>query len=884
MDAGIAGLIDAALSDLGGLPLPDMRALQARLNWLSVARPAQLPPDDPWNIWLAMAGRGFGKLLDLKTPVPTPSGWTTMGALRAGDEVFDEAGKVCRVAIAHPITVNAEAYRITFSDRSYIDACADHQWVTWTHAERKAFLRSPYEDPTRFPDNWPAWRLKRMLGRVTPSRQPVIHVDAPRPQIRTTRDILETLRHGKRGDLNHCIPQTAPLDLPDVALPIDPYVLGAWLGDGDSGSGNLTSADPEVIEEIRLAGERIVRLGGISYGIGGRDHARDQATGRMVSNGSLHSRLRAAGLLDNKHVPAIYLRASARQRQALLQGLMDTDGGVEGASTVAFTNCNKGLADSVYELVVSLGMRATRDDRIPICTNNGNPGQRAYRVTFTPTIDVFRLPRKRDRIRFDVGQRLRRCHRMIVSVEPIPSVPMRCITVDSPNSMYLAGEAMIPTHNSRLGAEWSAHESWTQPNTITHVIAPTFGDLIRVCFDGPAGLLSVIPYECRVGDWNKSEAKIELTNGTIIQGYSATEPDRLRGPQCHRFWGDEVAAWVRAQLVWDMAMFGRRLGNRIRAVATTTPKPIPLIHNLVKRAKAGRDVIVTGGSTYENRANLGREFFDELTKYEGTKLGEQEIHAVLFDPEESGIVRRSQWRLWPADREIPLMNFIITSLDTAFTEATINNETGDPDFSACGVWGVFEYERRMHAMLLDAWAERLGLPDLLAKVKKERKFRYGGSQKALLKPVYGPAITAQSGREPDLILVEEKGSGISLLQFLARENLPGRPYNPGNASKLTRLHIASTLFAQGLIWAPESKKRRGEPISWAEPVISQVCTFHGDGTIPHDDHVDQSTQALNTLMVLDWVKPRPVPPKVLSEDKLSEDAIRKADRRNPYGS
>jgi hypothetical protein len=202
-------------------------------SWEFWRQPHQAPPSPLWRLWLLCAGRGAGKLIDANEVIPTPSGWTRLGDISIGDEIFDEAGNVCNVLKTHDAMPDV-AYRLTFSDGATIDCCADHLWVTWTHAERKAFLRSPWEDVSRFPDNWPQWRLSRLTGRFLSQdvvdtalelageglsareiqaatgtcrlalakhlragqyvpRLPRIYPDSPGPQIRTTQQIVDTL-------------------------------------------------------------------------------------------------------------------------------------------------------------------------------------------------------------------------------------------------------------------------------------------------------------------------------------------------------------------------------------------------------------------------------------------------------------------------------------------------------------------------------------------------------------------------------------------------------------------------------------------------------------------------------------------------------------------
>jgi predicted phage terminase large subunit-like protein len=109
--------------------------------------------------------------------------------------------------------------------------------------------------------------------------------------------------------------------------------------------------------------------------------------------------------------------------------------------------------------------------------------------------------------------------------------------------------------------------------------------------------------------------------------------------------------------------------------------------------------------------------------------------------------------------------------------------------------------------------------------------------------MFGPSIVAGSGKKIDLLLIEDKGSGISLRQMLEREGVVAYAYNPGNADKLSRLHMVSHIPANGLVWLPESQKIPGAPRTWAEPLLAQLCVFTGEGSTKHDDFVDSTTQA-----------------------------------------
>ena len=424
--------------------------------------------------------------------------------------------------------------------------------------------------------------------------------------------------------------------------------------------------------------------------------------------------------------------------------------------------------------------------------------------------------------------------------------------------LLLAGRGAGKT---RTAAEQLGWWAWSEPNTRWLVAAPTSSDVSSVCFEGESGLLNVIPADL-ISDYKSQKQEIYLINGSMIKGIPASEPERFRGPQFHGGWFDELAAWDYLQEAWDMIQFGMRLGTRVRQIASTTPKPKELIKQLIKQE--GKDVVITRASTYANLDNLAPQFKEQILKYEGTKLGRQEIYAEVINPEEDGIIKRSWIKVWKADKPLPEFEYIIMSLDTAFTEKTADTK-GDPDPSACSVWGYFKYDKKPAIILLDCWEEHLGLPDLITRVKQEMNVQYGqGDMKPVIAPLVGPKSSYLVGRKPDLVLIEDKGSGISLRQMLAREEILAYPYNPGRADKLARLHMVSHIFAHGYVWVVESEKRPGQIKTWAEPLVSQLCSFTGEKSIKHDDLMDSTTQAIRFLsdknmLAMTVTQPEPLP-------------------------
>jgi replicative DNA helicase len=448
---------------------------------------------------VVVAGRpGLGKALALDTPLPTPDGWTTMGAVQAGDVVLGVDGRPTTVMRAFDILHDRPCFEVEFSDGSVIVADADHLWKTTTRASRRQ------RSETKGVHQWPeADRVMAAQAAAVAEREPdqlvtfteavdfvgqrfkhVLHVvsrevgstatvsreyvrigkqwrrdgvpaysrraimsalttrvarlmnegtTAPPSEPITTAAIAATLRHPTDGRLNHAVENSQPLNLPERDLPIPPYTLGAWLGDGHSDAARITTADPELLTFLEEDGYK-------------------ECHGRY---GSFVGHLRAAGVYRDKHIPLAYLRASPAQRCALLAGLMDTDGTVAPTGNLQFTSTNRRLAEGVRELVVSLGYRCTITSRA--VTGRTSESSIAYTINYSTADEIFRLSRKktahqeRRRATTDV----RSSCRYIVAVRPVPSVPVRCITVDNADHMYLAGQTMIPTHNSTVGMDFA---------------------------------------------------------------------------------------------------------------------------------------------------------------------------------------------------------------------------------------------------------------------------------------------------------------------------------------------------------------------------------------------------------------------------------------------
>lgn len=409
---------------------------------------------------------------------------------------------------------------------------------------------------------------------------------------------------------------------------------------------------------------------------------------------------------------------------------------------------------------------------------------------------------------------------------------------------------------TRAAAENLGWWAWQNPGTRWLVSAPTSADLRGTCFEGDSGLLSVIPATL-VTKYNSSLHELTLTNGSLIKGIPASEPERFRGPQFHGGWLDELAAWEYLQEAWDMIQFGIRLGTHTKLIASTTPKPKDVVMDLI--ARDGDDVAVTRASTYSNIKNLAPSFQKQILQYEGTNLGRQEIHAEIIDPEEGGIVKREWFKLWPDGKAFPKFEFIIQSVDVATSEKTQNDPTAHITF------GVFKpLDGGMCAMVIDCWQDRLQYPDLRPRIVDEFETVYGDGREK---------------KRVDMLLIEDKSAGISLIQDLRRAGLPVIPYNPGRADKIQRLSIVANVIKAGRVWVPESGVRRGYVRDWAEGMISQVCSFP-EGTA-HDDFVDAMSQALRYLRDAGWLT-IDFPREWVDEDDYIDAGGRS--KENPYAA
>jgi predicted phage terminase large subunit-like protein len=339
-------------------------------------------------------------------------------------------------------------------------------------------------------------------------------MDTPTGTVRTTAQIVATLTV-RGGRANHAIPVCGPLQLPEKDLLIDPYILGVWLGDGSKNNPIITSMDDSIVETIETAG----------YTLTSMQTKIDNKASSFYFGGRLMGELRSLNLLKNKHIPHDYLWASKEQRLALLQGLMDTDGNCLTNGTVEFLNTNQSLTEGVAHLARSLGHKVTiREGRAKL---NGKDYGPTWKVKFRAKIQVFRLTRKAERLEPLLGTERRVTNfRYIVSAERTGPLPMKCIRVSSPDSLYLVSEDFIPTHNSSA-LLMAAMQYIDVPGYSAIIFRRTYADLAL-----PGAIMDrFIHWMSTIDDvrWNANNYTAVFPSGARISfGYLNNSQDFLR--------------------------------------------------------------------------------------------------------------------------------------------------------------------------------------------------------------------------------------------------------------------------------------------------------------------------------------------------------------------
>ena len=375
--------------------------------------------------------------------------------------------------------------------------------------------------------------------------------------------------------------------------------------------------------------------------------------------------------------------------------------------------------------------------------------------------------------------------------------------------LLLAGRGFGKT---RAGAEWVRTMAETSTGFRIALVAPTLADARAVMVEGESGLLAIAP------PWNRpkfepSKRTLTWPSGTVATLYSAEEPERLRGPQHHAAWCDELASWRHADATWDNLMLGLRLGENPRTLVTTTPKPTKLIKALV----ADERVTLTRGTTFDNLENLAPSFATEiLKKYEGTRTGRQELLAEILEDVPGALWQRTMLERIRFDKAPQLVR-IVVAVDPPVSVGEKADECGIVAAGICADgYGYVLADASVQGLSPAGWAKR--------------------------------AVALYHSLSADRIVIESNQGG-AMAESVLREIDPLAAISQVFASrgKYARAEPVAALYEQGRIFHAGN----------LPALEDQMCAFTGErraGESP--DRVDALVWALTHLMLAPTARPQ----------------------------
>lgn len=394
--------------------------------------------------------------------------------------------------------------------------------------------------------------------------------------------------------------------------------------------------------------------------------------------------------------------------------------------------------------------------------------------------------------------------------------------------LILAGRGFGKT---RSGAEWVREQVEQYGRRRIALVARTAADVRDVVVEGESGLIAISP-PWNMPKYEPSKRRITWPNGAIAQCFGADEPNLLRGPQFDAAWCDEVASW-RYREAWDNLMLGLRLGMNPQCVVTTTPRPVPIIKELVKDAQdpQGTTVISTG-STYENLDNLAPTFIREVVKrYEGTRLGQQELYAALLLDTPGALWNHNLIELTRV-KEAPELDRIVIGLDPPASDK--ETSATEEKLAECGIIiaGIARIGKERHAFVLDDFSLQGASPNEWAKA----------------------AVAAYERFEADRIVPEINNGGAMVVYTIRTVNgkVSVKPVR-ATRGKYTRAEPIASLYEQKLV----------HHVGYLAQLEDQMTSWIPGGKSP--DRMDALVWALTELM-LEGREAAKVPPQNIDKN------------------
>ena len=709
------------------------------------------------------------------TPVLTTKGWKTIETVEKGDYVFAPNGDPVLVTGKSDI-YHEKLYEVETTDGQVVECDGEHLW-TCSFSTRG----HPYFDAS-----FKTLNTKELFAKGKP----------------------------KRG--GPYLPDWEAVKFPDANLPIDPWLLGVWLGDGASSTGSIgcSFADKE---------EMKARVEACGYEV--TDNPKYQQFNVL----GLLVQLRELGVLDNKHIPDCYFAASIAQREALLQGLIDTDGSVGRNGRVTFHQTDWCLCEQVQSLVCSLGvkcritLRQTKDNHL---VKNSKV---SYRLNFRHPRAAL-LARKARRL----GEHSKLSGRSLTVRETERFGDVQCIEVANADGLFLAGSGFVVSHNTKsefasylLPAYIMGRKPQTKIIQATHTgeLAVRFGRKVRnlMDLDRYKEVFSGVALKAdskAAGRWD-TDAGGEYFAVGVGGAMTGRGADMLIIDDPHS--EQDAQSALALENAWEWYTSGPRTrlqpGGAIVIVMTRWGTK-DLTARLLKAQStnnADQWEVIEFPAVFDEGEENERALWPSFWKLEELRavrasMSLQKWNAMYQQKptaDEGAILKREWWKLWEHDH-LPDVEYIIQSYDTAYSK----KETAD--YSVITTWGVFfpTEDSGPNIMLMDVRKGRWDFPDL----KRQAKEQYDYWQ-------------------PDNVLIEAKATGTTLQQELRRMGIPVTMYSPGGRragqDKVSRANSVAPILESGMVWATDD--------DWAQDLIEECAAFpNGD----NDDQVDSTTQAL----------------------------------------
>jgi len=765
--------------------------------------------------------------LAVDTPLLTPLGWTTMGAIEPGEYVYGPDGRPTKVLGKSVVHHDHRCFKVTTKDGAHLVADAGHLWSVGIERKRPHVFK-----------------------------------------LRTTEELYE--RQSRLSEPRRpWVPDNKAVQYPPQAksLPVAPYLLGMWVGNGHADQAIIT-CDARDIAHVRA----LIEADG--------DETTDQANPLTFGVLRTKTRLRELGVLGKKHIPEAYMRASVQDRTRLLEGLFDSDGCAAKSGVLDISTSYPHLRDQYLELMRSLGINPH------VYEHEARIGDKSYglawRLYFYAT-GFGRAPRKRSRT-FGARKPVRR----YVSVEPHETVPVQCIEVERPDGLFLAGRGLVVTHNTKSQfASWLL-PAWFLGKfpkqkiiqvSNTETLAAGFGRQVRNMLDGEA----VVTQDEESPD---SAQSVVSPYREIFPKVRLAEDSKAAGMWHTNYGGEYFAVGVNGRVTGkgaSIAIVDDAHSEQEAKQAETNPAIFDEVYNwytsgIRQRLQPGGSIIIVA-TRWSKRdlvgrvlAQMDRDMKSGLPPDQYDKWDVLSLPAILdeglpsersmwpgFWPlaelqrtrnalpvskwqaqyqqnptsEGAAILKREYWRRWgdddkekcPGPQHVaawqngdpPACEYIIGSWDCAATA----NERSHP--SAYTLWGVFKAEdpesgkTLNHIILLQAYKARMEFPEL----KRTAKQFYDEDR-------------------PDTLLIENKSAGMQLLQEFRSMGVPAESFTGSSRGsravsndKIARANMIADVFASRYVWCP--------PTRFADEVMEQCASFPAG---EEDDLVDSTVQAM----------------------------------------